>query len=82
LWQYTGEKACADAARFWILQTLRQRFQEGQNSPLPSVRDQDGIQTIRDDAGLITGGTGVCLALLSAINAREPAWDRSMLLSA
>jgi lantibiotic modifying enzyme len=82
LWQYTGEKVCADAARFWILQTLQQRSREGQNTPFPSAQDQDGIQSIRDDAGLITGGTGVCLALLSAISAHEPAWDRSMLLSA
>ena len=34
-----------------------------------------------DDPGLLTGATGVGLALLAAATAIEPAWDRILLVS-
>jgi len=81
LWQYTGDADCAHAARFWLERTLR--YRRGGNDTLPYVSAQAQGSALRfaDDAGLLTGGAGACLALLAATETRDPAWDRAMLLS-
>jgi hypothetical protein len=81
LWQYTGETSCADAARFWLLRTLHQRSRDGHHLPYPSAWPSGGTVRHRDDAGLVTGGIGACLAVLSATEVRDPSWDRALLLS-
>ncbi|HEX8274723.1 MAG TPA: hypothetical protein VF615_18975, partial [Longimicrobiaceae bacterium] len=71
------------AARRWALRTLELR------------RPGEGVAGFRswgpprgggpsdwqDDAGLLTGATGVALALLAAATPVEPEWDRFLLVS-
>jgi lantibiotic biosynthesis protein len=81
LWQYTGEETCAEASRFWLLRTLENRSRYRTTLPFPSGWERAGRWEFRDDAGLVTGGAGACLALLSATEEREPRWDGLILLS-
>ncbi len=75
--QATGDETYRDAARFWIERAL------AFHRPGQGV---GGFQANRgeewdDFPGFLEGAAGVGLALLAAIHAVEPAWDRLLLLS-
>lgn len=82
LYQATGDAALGEAARTWLLRALDLRRAEGVAGFPACLRNPDGSRRWVDDPGLVTGATGVGLALLAAISDREPTWDRMLLLSA
>jgi len=69
LYQATGDKALAHAARKWFELTLTM-------CPPGSVSREWESET-----DLLEGMTGTALSLLAACSAVEPRWDRAMLLS-
>lgn len=83
--QVTGEALFRDAALAWLERTLELRAPgtgiagyggrptSGAAPAADGARDRDG------DPSLIHGATGVALALLAAVTAVEPAWDRLFL---
>lgn len=73
LFHATGDQLFADIARQYYLQLLDSRC-EGQGMGGFRFR---GI----DFRGLLTGAAGVGLALLAAVSAEEPDWDRAILAS-
>jgi hypothetical protein len=80
MYQATGEPWLADAARFWFERTLlMQRPGHGIGGYEAWMLDDQGEMTWITDPGLLTGATGVALALLAATTATEPNWDRMLL---
>jgi hypothetical protein len=82
--QQTGEPRLAAASRRWFEHALDFR-QPGLG--LAGYRshwiEEDGVsQSWRDSAGMLEGVAGIGLALLAGISSFEPAWDRTMMLSA
>lgn len=77
LHQATGEQQFHDAARFWFRHALDLR------APGTDVAGYTaaGVDGPVPDASLLTGATGVALALNAASTDREPTWDRILLLS-
>jgi lantibiotic modifying enzyme len=77
IWQVTGDPQIGEAARFWFQRTLDVRE--------PGGGDFAGYRTTSpwdgDGSGLLTGATGVALALLGAATAVPPDWDRVLLAS-
>jgi hypothetical protein len=82
MYQATGDPSLADAARSWLAQALAMRqpgrgvggyvaWQPGNN------RESSWVA----DPGLLTGSSGIALALLAATTPVEPAWDRMLLLA-
>jgi hypothetical protein len=81
--QATGEERLGEAARFWYERTLELRQPGlGVGGFRAWSADVAGVQDWRDDPGLLEGATGVALALLAAVSAVEPEWDRALLVSA
>jgi len=78
--QSSGDAACADAARRWFARVLDMRTQ-GTGLAGFRYRTRPRDAELRDDPGLVTGVAGIGLALLAAITAVEPAWDRLLLAS-
>jgi lantibiotic modifying enzyme len=81
--QTTGDPACADAARRWFARALELRRPEG-IAGFASWASPDGGSGPRvwnPDPGLLTGATGVALALAAAISSVEPTWDRVLAVS-
>lgn len=75
----TRDQTLAIAARAWIVETLRMQS----NVPIagyPRVFEAAGELRYEEDATLLTGCTGVALALHGAISEVEPRWDRLLLL--
>jgi hypothetical protein len=78
MFQATGEPRLAEAARSWFERTLAMRrpgrgiggFEAWQPGEARSA-----------DPGLLTGATGIALALLAATTNIEPLWDRMLLAS-
>jgi hypothetical protein len=64
LFQATGEEPFADAARAGFCRLLETR------------RRDEGIGGFEVDPGFLNGAAGIGLALLAALSAVEPAWDR------
>jgi lantibiotic modifying enzyme len=64
LFQATGEEPFADAARAGFGRVLETR------------RRDEGIGGFQVNPGFLNGAAGIGLALLAAISAVEPAWDR------
>ena len=77
LHQATGDPRLRSAARFWLLHTLDLRVQ-GTGIAGYTTADADGPVA---DPSLLTGATGIALALHAATTDREPTWDRVLLLS-
>jgi lantibiotic modifying enzyme len=84
LYQATGDEEVREGARAWLRRALDQ-WQPGQGiggflafSPVDD--DFDKLEW-NDDPGFLNGSAGMALALLAAISAVEPAWDRVLLLS-
>jgi lantibiotic modifying enzyme len=82
LFQATGERCFAEAARLWFERTLALR-QPGRGIAgyLSWSPGADGAMTWLAESGLLTGGAGVALALLAAATPIEPTWDRMLLAS-
>jgi hypothetical protein len=83
LFQATGDACLGQAARFWFRRTLDMRSPRGEAAgciawgPGPKGTPVTWI----DDTGLISGTTGIALALLAAVTSTEPEWDRVLLVS-
>jgi hypothetical protein len=74
----TGEPRLAEAARSWFEQTLAMR-RPGRGIGGYEAWEPDGAGSA--DRGLLTGATGIALALLAATTYIEPLWDRMLLVS-
>lgn len=88
LYQFTGEQACARAARLELRRLLERReFGDSATGFLtvpmsPHVAAPGEKAEVREVGGLLRGVAGVGLTLLAAVTDRAPGWDRLMLLSA
>ncbi len=81
LFQATREECFRDASRFWLARTLELRRPGQGVAGIASYEpDPDGPPRWNDDPGLLTGATGVGLALLAATQPLEPDWDRLLLV--
>lgn len=86
-----GDERFADAARTWYRWTLdfqrRMLAEEGVEhvAGFPAwamdYNDPEAGLAWRPDAGFLTGTAGVGLALVAALSAVEPAWDRVLAMS-
>jgi len=80
LFQATGEEPFADAARAGFGRLLEMRRPgEGIGGFRAQAPGADGRPVWADDPGLLNGSAGIGLALLAAVSAVEPAWDRLLL---
>ncbi len=81
LYQASGERRLADAARAWfarVLVALGERRTEG----TPAWRmEQQKHPKLRWQRGFLNGDAGIGLALLAAVSPQEPRWDRVLLIS-
>jgi len=78
MFQATGEPRLAEAARSWFEQTLAMR-RPGRGIGGYEAWEPGGARSA--DRGLLTGATGIALALLAATTDIEPAWDRMLLVA-
>jgi hypothetical protein len=82
MFQATGERRLADAARFWFERALgMQRPGQGiggYEAWGPGVNEE--LLWV-PDPGLLTGASGIALALLAATTDVEPDWDRMLLVA-
>jgi hypothetical protein len=80
LFHAVGDPCFAQAARFWFTRCLEMRKPgrgvAGFSRHWPGP---DGVDFWLKDPGLLTGATGIALALLAAITDIEPQWDRVLL---
>ncbi|WNG58948.1 lanthionine synthetase C family protein [Archangium gephyra] len=82
LFRATGEERFARAARAWFRNTLSfHRPGEGLGGFLSHEVLPDLSREWLASPALLTGATGVALALLAAASPVEPAWDRMFLMS-
>jgi hypothetical protein len=82
MFQATGEKCLAEAARFWFEQTLQmQRPGKGVGGYEAWGPGVDDEMTWVADRGLLNGAAGIALALLATTTNIEPAWDRMLLVA-
>ena len=80
--QATGEPRLADTARAWFERTLAMRRPgRGIGGYEAWQADAAGSPAWVADPGLLNGATGIALALLAAMTAIEPLWDRMLLVS-
>jgi lantibiotic modifying enzyme len=82
MFQYTGERLFLDASREWLARAIEMRQPAGGIGGYFSAENNasGGLDWV-EDASLLTGATGIGLALLAATTAVEPAWDRMLLMS-
>jgi lantibiotic modifying enzyme len=89
LYQATGDERLAEVAQHWYAEALRYRcpgrgiagFERyGSLHATISEPGPDGTPPSSSDPGLLTGVTGIALALLAAATPVEPAWDRLLLV--
>lgn len=78
LHQATGDPELRDAARFWFAHTLALRERGTGIAGFTA----EGVHGTTADPGMLTGATGIGLALHAAATNHEPTWDRTLLLSA
>lgn len=81
LYQATGEQAFLSAARRWCTQALDMR-QPGRGLAGYLVYEATAADPVirwRASPGLLSGITGIALALLAASTSVEPGWDRHLL---
>jgi lantibiotic modifying enzyme len=82
LFQATGDTLLGTAARFWFRRALEMR-QPGRG--LAGFAASRGARPDEQqwvaDPGLLTGATGIALALLAATTPVEPAWDRMLMVA-
>ena len=79
LYQATGDEAFRAAAMHWAGDTLAQRLERSEGvAGYRSYRRDDSSPWVAD-ATLLTGATGIALALLAATTDIEPRWDVTLL---
>lgn len=82
MYQATGDEALGEAARRWFAHTLALRCP---GRGVGGFRAYDAgpreVMQWLDSPGLLCGAAGIGLALLGAVSAVEPAWDRVMLVA-
>ncbi|HET7504558.1 MAG TPA: lanthionine synthetase C family protein [Kofleriaceae bacterium] len=76
--QATGDAELARSADAWFTRTLEMRRGE-QIAGFPRGLPVNGTMTWEPAADLLTGATGIALALHAAISSIEPAWDQLLL---
>ena len=82
MYQTTGEEVLGRAAGFWFERTLAMRQPDrGVGGFSALAANDDGTRYWVDDVGILTGASGIALALLAATTSIEPAWDRMLLVS-
>lgn len=82
MYQATGDRCLGDAACSWFARTLALRRPGCGIAGYAALQSRAGEPARwRDDPGLLTGATGIALALLAAVTPIEPAWDRMLLAS-
>lgn len=82
MYQATGEPDLLEAARRWYRRLLEMRQPDKGIGGFQSwTPDSDRQLAWRDDAGFLTGSTGVGLALLAAMTPVEPLWDRLLMVA-
>lgn len=78
MYYYTGEEAFRKSALYWFEQTLKMAtFKDG----LAGYRAYQGEKGPMKEPAFLEGIAGIGLALISAVSAIEPKWDRALLLS-
>lgn len=77
----TGNEAFQNASAAWFARALAlaEPDLEFAGFPMTEVVGDEAVKVAR--VGLLDGTAGVALALASALNGREPLWDRAFLLS-
>lgn len=77
----TGDDVFHGASAAWFARTLAlaEPDQEFASFPMTELLGGEPVKVAR--VGLLDGTAGVALALASALNGREPLWDRAFLLS-
>jgi hypothetical protein len=78
LFQATGDPAFEAAARAWLAETSARW--DGRSLAGMESGDYPKMPAWYCDAGFLVGWAGVGLGLLAAVTAREPTWDRMMLM--
>lgn len=81
IYQATGDPELGDAARAWFAWALDMRDPHREVAGFPALVPGPGAPQWVADPGLLTGSTGVGLALLAATGTVQPAWDRILMLS-
>ncbi len=81
--QATADRMYVESARYWFSETLRLRQEVSGISGFLFVRrsDSDAETQTLPLPGFLEGATGVGLALLAAVSAVSPDWDRLLILS-
>jgi hypothetical protein len=78
----TGEPGFRRAARAWLVRALDYRQTTNAIGGFASwTIDPDGRKYWVADPGLLTGTAGIALAFAAALDGRDPAWDRVLMLS-
>jgi lantibiotic modifying enzyme len=76
--QATGDAELARSADAWFARTLAMRRTDA-IAGFPRGLPVDGVMTWEAGADILTGASGVALALHAAISPIEPAWDQLLL---
>jgi hypothetical protein len=83
LFQASGEERLAAAARQWFRHVLEMPAHPDGIAGFAAWTHTDASGWHwHPDRGFLTGAAGIGLALMAAVGAQEPAWDRVLLLSA
>lgn len=81
-YQATGHPTFACSATYWFERTLAMRQPgKGLAGYSSAVKDFDGQMAYRRDATLLTGASGIAMALAAATTSIEPDWDQVLMLS-
>jgi lantibiotic modifying enzyme len=78
--RYTARREFKEAAHYWFDETLKMAGHTGDFAGF-EYQAGKGPMGWKNVAGILTGITGIGLALISAVSRIEPAWDRALLLS-
>jgi hypothetical protein len=82
MFQVTGETRFKEAAQSWFENALdMRRVGQGIAGFSAFMRDDYGKECWIGQRGILTGVTGIALALLAATTDIDPQWDRMLLLS-
>jgi lantibiotic modifying enzyme len=81
LFQATGDERFASAGRRWLAHALDFRTPGHGAGGFFSWETRGDAPHWRDDRGFLEGAAGIGLALLAAVSAVEPEWDRALLIS-
>jgi lantibiotic biosynthesis protein len=82
MYQATRDEDLGETARFWFERALEMRQPgRGIGGFRAQAARENGARYWEDEEGILTGASGIALALLAATTSVEPEWDRMLLLS-